>query len=248
MKTPIPSKKCLICGDVFFKKASHSKKAWEERTKFCSRKCSDSSKIGFIPWNKGRPMAPELHKKLVALGFGHKKGDPSPNKGKKHPHMCGEGNPKWRGKESRICLFCKKEIQLAPWEVKAKRKFCSLLCYGTWHRGANSPVFKGDKAVSKFRNRVMQFPEYNEWRNAILTRDDWRCQECGFRNEGKIRRKMEVDHIKRFLHIVQGNNLRTLEEARNCKELWDITNGRCLCRICHRKSDTYGTKGLKITK
>jgi len=39
-----------------------------------------------------------------------------------------------------------------------------------------------------------------------------------------------------------------MEEAVKCNELWDISNGRALCRECHRKTDTWGNKNSRIKK
>ena len=41
--------------------------------------------------------------------------------------------------------------------------------------------------------------------------------------------------------VISENKIKTFEEAINCKELWDITNGRTLCITCHRK--TFISKG-----
>lgn len=37
-----------------------------------------------------------------------------------------------------------------------------------------------------------------------------------------------------LLKIQEENNIKTLEDAENCEELWNINNGRTLCRNCHR--------------
>ena len=33
--------------------------------------------------------------------------------------------------------------------------------------------------------------------------------------------------------------IKTFEQALNCAELWDINNGRTLCKECHKKTDNY---------
>ncbi len=55
-------KKCIECGNIFFKKQNQSIKYWNIR-KFCSIKCSNASKIGGTPWNKGNySVEPELER------------------------------------------------------------------------------------------------------------------------------------------------------------------------------------------
>lgn len=51
VNTPI-TKKCEICGKVFFKKVNISRKDWFLR-KCCSKKCGDKSRLGKPTWNKG---------------------------------------------------------------------------------------------------------------------------------------------------------------------------------------------------
>ena len=50
---------------------------------------------------------------------------------------------------------------------------------------------------------------------------------------------LEADHIKRFADIIRENNILSMEEARNCPELWDTKNGRTLCKTCHKNTPTY---------
>ena len=38
---------------------------------------------------------------------------------------------------------------------------------------------------------------------------------------------------------MRDNNIKTLEEAIRCPELWDINNGRTLCNTCHNKTKRY---------
>lgn len=62
------SRQCLVCKNTFFKKVNTSKKEWENRNKYCSRKCCDKNKKGKPAWNKGKPSpwsknSPNLFKK-----------------------------------------------------------------------------------------------------------------------------------------------------------------------------------------
>ncbi len=213
-------------------------------SKYCSQPCSiKNTQVqkqtfgGFLkghkPWNKGVKGL-----QISPLETRFKKGNLGHWLGKKRPEMCGEKKPRVTIR----CKHCGIERRLAPNEVKDGRKFCSALCYSTWHRGANSPVYKGEEAVSRFRGRIAQLPEYRQWHAAILKRDGYRCVLCGTKSSRLT--PLEVDHIKRFLFIANEYELRTPEDARKCAELWDIENGRTLCNPCHRISDTYGTKGL----
>lgn len=240
----IATKKCLECGGIFSKKPTESRKYWAKK-KYCSFVCSlvhttikkqrnsEKPTLGIEPWNKGtigimKPNSTSFKK-------GHKM-----NVGIPRPDMLGEKNPLWKPKKVRRCAYCKKELSLVPWQMKnRKRFFCNRDCWAKGTRGVGSPVFKGDKAISKIRSRIGALPHYAEWRKSILNRDKWTCQICG------SKRNLEVDHLKRFLHIIEENVITSPIEAVNCKELWDIANGRTLCRKCHRTTDTYGTKGLK---
>jgi hypothetical protein len=71
---------------------------------------------------------------------------------------------------------------------------------------------------------------YQEFRRAILRRDNYTCQECGDKNyKGRGSRcRLEVDHIEPVCVAPE----RTL----------DHSNARTLCVDCHYKTETYGPK------
>lgn len=243
--THIDTKKCLVCGDEFCKRYSESRKYWATK-KYCSSKCSlvvTSVKGGpFI----GKHLPENIRKKISLSSKGQrrslktefKKGRISDRKGKKFPELSGENHPNWKPKIEKECEVCKKKLLLPPWQAKQFR-FCGRECWAKGTRGKGSPVYKGENAKTPLRVRIMELPEYKEWHATILKRDNYLCVLC------QAPRPLEVDHIKRFLFILQEHDIRTPEQARNCSELWNISNGRTLCRSCHRKTDTYGTTGLK---
>ncbi len=70
--------------------------------------------------------------------------------------------------------------------------------------------------------------QYKDWRKAIFLRDNFTCQMCQKRG-GNI----EADHNPvRFVDIIRGNQITSIESAIACKELWSA-QGRTLCRPCH---------------
>lgn len=66
---------------------------------------------------------------------------------------------------------------------------------------------------------------YKGWRKLVLQRDNHKCIQCGSEE------KLECDHILNF---------RDYPDLR-----YEVSNGRTLCRYCHKKTETYGGKMLK---
>lgn len=228
---------CLECGVMPCKRGAKKYCSLEcslENTAVQKQKFDTSYKHDLVPWNKG--LSVHLSPKSE-----FKKGN-SINMGRIREDR-GEKNACWVKPRIRYCAQCSKKLELKPNQVKnRKRHFCNRICWALGTRGKGSPVFKGEKAVSRYRNRVAELPEYKEWHAAVLRRDNYKCVKCPAVQTKRT--PLEVDHIKRFLFIVQENNLKTVEDARNCKELWDTSNGQTVCKPCHCALDTYGTKGL----
>lgn len=82
---------------------------------------------------------------------------------------------------------------------------------------------------TKIPNSLRSGKIYDDWRKAVLKRDNYTCQICGISGV-----KMQADHIKMFA---------IYPELR-----FDIDNGRALCKNCHKKTDTYGSKAHKEVK
>ena len=102
-----------------------------------------------------------------------------------------------------------------------------------WNRGENHPNWKN--GLTDLNHKVRNSLEYTLWRRKIQKRDNYICDICNKRG-GKI----HIDHIKPFSIIMRENNIKSYEEAVKCDLLWDINNGRVLCRACHLKTDTWG--------
>lgn len=88
-------------------------------------------------------------------------------------------------------------------------------------RGEQHWNWKG--GITSENEQARKSLEYKKWHKAVLERDWFQCQECGYKG-----REIEVDHIKPFY---------LYPELR-----FEIDNGRTLCKPCHRKTDTWGRK------
>lgn len=244
MNTLIPTKKCQSCGSIFTKKQNESRKYWVTKL-FCSKPCAAPFTL-VHGRKKGRVMT-EDHKRKLSLALtgrsgnsgSFKKGQVGTNVGKKFPQLMGEKNVAWKPPIETPCAQCGKILLLKPWQLKnRKRSFCDKACWAKGTRGTGSPVFKGDQAKNRLRQRVMQLPEYVAWRKAVFARDSYRCVWC------LSKEKLQADHIQSYAEIVEANSITTPDEARNCSALWEVSNGRTLCLRCHHTTDTY-PKNLK---
>lgn len=81
-----------------------------------------------------------------------------------------------------------------------------------------------------FNKRLRGNLKYIEWRKAVYERDNYTCQDCFRKNL-----YLMAHHIIFLNDILKQNNIISLEQAENCKELWDLDNGITLCVKCHQK-------------
>ena len=96
-------------------------------------------------------------------------------------------------------------------------------------KGANSYLWKG--GITPLTRQIRHCFEYRQWRSDCFTRDDFTCQRCGKRGE-----KLSIDHYpKGFAEIFHQYNIKTLQEALDCEEFWNINNGVTVCwnKVCH---------------
>jgi len=120
------------------------------------------------------------------------------------------------------CLYCGRVLQKS--KPKEQGKFCNRVCYSLWRSenctGENAPNYKDGRCGTRLLLR--RSLRYKEWRKAIFQRDNYTCQKCGDSRGGNL----VADHIKSFA---------LYPELR-----YDITNGRTLCKKCHKETENYG--------
>lgn len=233
----MPHKTCEYCGTEFAKPSYCSKKSWLVR-RFCSKQCADKEKIGKPFRNSGQ----------------FKKGENSLNN-LEHRSDCrcarcvpkiGKDSPSWKGGYPILtCQICGKEFEDKTYG--RKQKTCSIECRTELaRRNPNSGHFK-----KKLSTLLMEMPrpqlmkaireckEYRHWRIEVYKRDQYTCQKCGYKNK-----KIDADHIIPFSYLIDKHLIKNIAEAVACKELWDINNGRTLCRDCHNDTKTFGASAM----
>ena len=131
-----------------------------------------------------------------------------------------------------FCTVCKHVIKKHPrstYRQYLKQKFCSLACRSVWREknfvGTNNPNYR--HGLTDIFHSIRNSARYKKWRIVIFKRDNWTCQICE-RKGGNI----EADHIKPFA---------LFPELR-----FELSNGRTLCRECHKTTPTWGAKVLKL--
>jgi len=88
-------------------------------------------------------------------------------------------------------------------------------------RGEESPSWRGGKTAKA--KIIRSSLEYKLWRESVFKRDDYTCQQCLVRGG-----ELNADHIKPFS---------LFPELRLA-----IDNGVTLCRPCHMKTETFGSR------
>ena len=213
-KVKLRHKKCLACSTTFYGTSNEGISRWNKR-KFCLKKCKHTFYTG-----KKRIFTEEWINNL---------------RGRKMP--TGENHHSYRGEILRSCFTCKKELTMK--QSGNRNKFCSMKCCGLYYRGENSPVWVGERSKHKLRSRLFHLWQWKEWHSSILKRDNFTCVLCGkgnYRN-GNKRLILEVDHYPiPFRKIVEGKELVPIGEILKLPKLFDLNNGRTLCRSCHKKN------------
>lgn len=163
---------------------------------------------------------------------------------------CGKVKKSDTGERCRDCMFknpeYKEKLRKKSLENgnKPPIKFGNKHALGMKHtkewKDERSKSWLGDKnprwknGITPLREAIRHCFKYRQWRSDIFTRDEFTCRECG--RKGGI---IHPHHIKSFNRILEEYKIKTLQDAFNCEELWNINNGITLCKECHTKTDSY---------
>lgn len=129
-----------------------------------------------------------------------------------------------------ICKVCGKEYYRPPSQVRLRgSSFCSRVCMGKSlsisQRGDKNSQWKN--GISTENHRLRASKRWKVWREAVFTRDNYACQDCGARNGNGKAVFLHPHHIKSFTHY---------PELR-----FEISNGITLCDNCHKRHTSWQT-------
>jgi len=176
---------------------------------------------GLLGFSKGRKHTEETKRKISEI-----------NKGRKNPHT--DEHRKKIGLANRGKIrseSTKQKLRIINLGKKLSKE--TILKYRECQRGEKHWRWNGGFGNINFR--IRQTWEYRQWKNDVFTRDDFTCQDCGIRGGD-----LHAHHIKEFNIILKENNIKTIEEAQKCSELWNINNGKTLHKNCHSKYHLQG--------
>lgn len=244
-------RKCDYCG----KEIEVSQAKLKNHTyHFCNKKCKDAWQT--LKENKGKnhPLYKQIKVKCANCG---KHLERTSSYLKKSKIVCcdkqcmqeyrrktnfykKENNFRWRGgKQETNCTVCGKPLFRRRVLVENKTIFfCSPKCRGEWIKenlsGKNSYSWKGGK--TEVSSLIRSIASYKKWILSIYKRDNYQCILC--KNS-----TLRCHHIKSLSNIVEDNKISNIEEAKKCKELWDIDNGITLCEYHHNLFHSIYGKG-----
>ncbi|MFZ2152188.1 MAG: HNH endonuclease signature motif containing protein [Minisyncoccia bacterium] len=214
------SKKCLVCGKEFVKPISCSKSAW-----FGGVGARRPNGVRFCS-----KKCSNIYKTGISVS-------PSTQFGNRDyiPWLKGT-----RGVAKPNVGSFKKGVKLSE-ETKAK-----MIGRTPWNKGKDFYAIRGDKnknwkgGRTSLRATTRTLAKYLHWRTNIFQRDGYKCVLCG--SSGKL----HSHHIKPFSLILEENNIVTVDQARDCYELWETSNGQTLCIPCHKQTGNYLKNAKKI--
>lgn len=184
--------------------------------------------FGKIPWNKGKTSPDEVNKKISESNNGKKRTKEVKER------MSEFRKELWKDPEYRAHLIKILKISLLGENNPNYGKIASQETrdkMSEGHKGKltgeDNPNWNG--GITPLRKSIRESTEMYEWKRKVMERDDYRDADTGERGE------FEVHHIIPLEELLQKYNIQTLDDARNCKELWDINNGKTMLYENHRK-------------
>jgi 5-methylcytosine-specific restriction endonuclease McrA len=166
---------------------------------------------------------------------------PSNQSGKYCSQLCSHASPEWRAKQAaakrgkRLTAETRARMSASRKGVPKPDGFGEKLSASLkgraapWATGPNSPWWRGGATDTQKRIRASR--QYRLWRKAVLERDKHQCIKCGATS------RLDVDHEVPFAVLLLETNL-----CQSPSWLFDIDNGRTLCRDCHKKTPTWSRK------
>ena len=153
--------------------------------------------------------------------------------------LFGKNNPNYNEGVSILpsyCIDCNKEVS---WYQTKRCYECYRINCSNISTGKGNPNYKDGSTPLYSSIRVLS--EYKDWRLKVYKKDYYTCQMCN-----KKGLKLHAHHIKHFKDIFNDfinkyNRFSVIDDretllklAMDYKPFWEISNGKTLCKDCHK--------------
>lgn len=91
--------------------------------------------------------------------------------------------------------------------------------------------------INELSKQIRRTREYAQWVESVYSRDNYTCQFTG-----KVGGRLAAHHKKSLKTIINDLNIKTLEDALKCPEIWDLSNGITMSAAYHMKFHLYLSK------
>lgn len=196
------------------------------------RKHTEEAKKRMSQIQKGHFVSSETKEKISKSHKGKKVSEETKIKISKAE----KGHPSWT-----------KNVKIHTAESKLKISQANKGKNNYWYGKKLSPEHRKKISLANYKTGSTSISElirhstkYILWRSQIFERDNWTCQTCNKRGT-----YLEAHHKKEFIKILIEYNIKTIEEAERCLELWDLNNGVTLCSDCHGLTKLGKPKEMK---
>lgn len=143
---------------------------------------------------------------------------------------------------NRDCLFCKENFKIESFKIQ---ECCSHSCAQRLRVELGLHHF-GDGTKTSLNFAVRATVQYKNWKKRVIERDGYLCKKCGVESVVGKFVLMHVDHIEPLSFLLKKHKIQTVYDAQDCRGLWNIENGRVLCKVCHLKTETYSRRVLNF--
>jgi hypothetical protein len=215
-------------------KAKKGKPSGKKGTKVSPEGCENIrlGKLGSVPWNKGISMRESTKEKLRIQHTGLKasestkekmresshKGVPRPEEVREKIRKGNLGKPKSPEHNEKNRLSHLGQIPYnkgVPANYENVLRMVETKIGGLWYGSVKNDLSLG--------GLIRQTPEYKIWTKAVIERDGGKDHFTG-----ELCIHPEAHHIVSIAKLISKYDLKTLNDARNCKEMWDVDNGMTL--------------------
>ena len=208
------------------------KRSEEQKNKLKGRKFSEETLRKMSLARKGKKLSEKTKKKLSIINIGKRHSKETLIK-LRETHL---GQIPWcLGKN--LSQEHRKKISIAntgkkhPHSEETKKKISEAQKGekgNNWEkRGKNSNSYRN--GLTPLYLQIRHCFKSQQFSYDCYIRDNYACQKC--KERGGI---LCVHHIKSFSDIIEENNIKSLEEAEMCNELWDVRNGIVFCKEDHK--------------